>query len=299
MNLSQAAARPRGVTALACLFAFGMLASGVAVVSLLTPGGPLEPIWRLNPHGNEGFVRMGVWAPILLSVVCLACAAAAYGFFTGQRWGYWLGITLLVINLAGDILNSTLGIERRAWIGVPIAALLIWYLLSSRVRSFFSAAASDEAKRAEIMDKILGEIRKLGESGVGRDVKARQAAELIRVARSYHWVGIYEVTPTEINAIGWTGAEAPSFPTFARTQGLNGAAVASCAPVVVQDVTRDARYLTTFGATRAEAIFPVVAPEGGQVVGTIDVESERTDAFTAKDVAFLEGCALALVGLWA
>ncbi len=145
MNLAVAAARPWGVTALAYLFAFGMLASSAAVVSLLTPGGPLEPIWKLNPHGHEGFVRMGVWAPILLGVVCLACAAAAYGFFTGQRWGHRLGIALLVINLAGDILNSTLGIERRAWIGVPIAALLIWYLLTNRIRGFFSAAAHGAA----------------------------------------------------------------------------------------------------------------------------------------------------------
>lgn len=34
------------------------------------------------------------------------------------------------------------------------------------------------------------------------------------------------------------------------------------------------------------------------VVGTIDVESERIDAFTQDDVAFLERCAKKLLPLW-
>ncbi len=83
------------------------------------------------------------------------------------------------------------------------------------------------------------------------------------------------------------------------SRGINGAAVAARAPVVVQDVTRDGRYLTTFGATRAEAIFPVAAPADGRIVGTIDVESDRINAFTSEDEAFLERCCRALVGLWA
>jgi L-methionine (R)-S-oxide reductase len=149
------------------------------------------------------------------------------------------------------------------------------------------------------MADVLEELRRLGGSSLGRPAKARQAADLIRAARSYHWVGLYDVTPTEITAIGWTGSDAPTFPTFPRTQGLNGAAVAARLPVIVQDVTRDERYLTTFGATRAEAVVPVMATEGDQIVGTIDVESDRINAFRAEDEVFLQNCALALAELWA
>jgi len=133
--------RPPGVTALACLFAFGVLASGLSLVSLLNPGGPLEPMWRLNPRGHEAFSRMGVWAPLLLGAVCLACAASAYGFLSGKRWGYRLGITLLLLNLCGDLVNAALGIEPRAVVGVPIVALLLWYLSSRKVKAFFSDTA--------------------------------------------------------------------------------------------------------------------------------------------------------------
>jgi GAF domain-containing protein len=104
------------------------------------------------------------------------------------------------------------------------------------------------------------------------------------------------VTSSEIRAIGWTGATPPAFPAFPRTQGLNGAAVATSRPVIVNDVRKDSRYLTTFGTTRAEAIVPVQA--GNRIVGTIDVESDRTDAFADADEHFLQRCAVALAELW-
>jgi GAF domain-containing protein len=131
-----------------------------------------------------------------------------------------------------------------------------------------------------------------------RAARARQAAEAIRAAGGFHWVGLYDVTPTEITALGWTGTQAPAFPRFPVTRGLNGAAVEAREDVIVQDVTRDPRYLTTFGATRSEAIFVVAAPADGRIVGTIDVESDRPNAFTPEDAAFLRRCAEALATLW-
>jgi putative methionine-R-sulfoxide reductase with GAF domain len=73
--------------------------------------------------------------------------------------------------------------------------------------------------------------------------------------------------------------------------------VASSAPVIVQDVTQDARYLTTLGSTKAEMVVPVRSVDG-RVVGTIDVESEQLGAFTADDRRFLEACAEVILPLW-
>ncbi|MFL5597158.1 MAG: GAF domain-containing protein [Gemmatimonadaceae bacterium] len=126
--------------------------------------------------------------------------------------------------------------------------------------------------------------------------RAKEAAECICVARNFHWVGLYDVTSSEIRAIAWTGPTPPAFPTFARTQGLNGAAVATGRPIIVNDVRTDPRYLTTFGTTLAEAVVPVRS--GTRVAGTIDVESERLNAFSTDDQKFLEQCAVALQPLW-
>jgi hypothetical protein len=88
---------------------------------------------------------MGPWALVLLAGVCLACAAAAIGLFAGRRWGYRLGMTLLLLNLAGDLINGALGIEPRAWVGLPVVALLLWYLRSRKVRSYFGLGREELA----------------------------------------------------------------------------------------------------------------------------------------------------------
>lgn len=131
-----------------------------------------------------------------------------------------------------------------------------------------------------------------------RDVDVwREVAELILRSGDYRWVGLYEVTETEIGAIVWTGTAAPAFPRFPRDQGLNGVAVATTEAVVSQDVANDPRYLTAFANTGSEAIFPVVA-DTGEVIGTIDVESDRPNAFSPGDEQFLRACAIALRPLW-
>ncbi len=67
--------------------------------------------------------------------------------------------------------------------------------------------------------------------------------------------------------------------------------------MVVNDVTVDPRYLTAFASTLSEAIIPVVDPDTGTVVGTLDVESAERDALTDADRQALEACAAALTGL--
>jgi hypothetical protein len=83
---------------------------------------------------------MGPWAPVLLGVVSLACGACAYGFLAGKRWGYRVGVAGLLINLVGDVVNAALGIEPRAVVGVPVVALILWYLASRQVRGYFGVA---------------------------------------------------------------------------------------------------------------------------------------------------------------
>jgi putative methionine-R-sulfoxide reductase with GAF domain len=110
-------------------------------------------------------------------------------------------------------------------------------------------------------------------------------------------VGLYAVTDTEIRALAWTGTTPPAFPRFPRESGLNGAAVKRKAPVICQDVSEASDYLTTFESTGSEAIVPVMS-EAGDVIGTIDVESEQRNAFTADDEQFLGACADALQAFW-
>lgn len=129
--------RPLGVTALSIFFVAATLITIVAAISLTFPNGFLEPIWKLNPHGRIGLGAIGMWAVLLFSVVGTACAIAANGLWRGRWLGYYTAITVLAINLFGDLFNVISGTEPRAAIGVPIVILIIVYLSRPRVRLFF------------------------------------------------------------------------------------------------------------------------------------------------------------------
>jgi hypothetical protein len=57
--------------------------------------------------------------------VLVSCLGAARGLWTGRRWGYWLAVALLVINLGGGLLNATVRADRRALVGLPIAGFML------------------------------------------------------------------------------------------------------------------------------------------------------------------------------
>ncbi len=120
---------PVGIRLLTAFFAAGALISLTATVSLLWPDGPLEPIWRLNPRAHESFMRLGPWALTLMVVVCAACATAAWGLWRRTRWGRRFAAGVLVVNLVGDASNAIFGNEPYSAVGVPVAAVLILYLL--------------------------------------------------------------------------------------------------------------------------------------------------------------------------
>ena len=125
------------ITALISLFVIGTIASFVSIASLSFPGSFLDPIWRLNPHAHERLIRLGSWAIVLMSVVCIACVCAVIGLHLRQLWGYWLAVGMLGANLVGDLTAVVTGREPKAIVGVPIALVVLIYLMRRRVRSLF------------------------------------------------------------------------------------------------------------------------------------------------------------------
>jgi sigma-B regulation protein RsbU (phosphoserine phosphatase) len=69
-------------------------------------------------------------------------------------------------------------------------------------------------------------------------------------------------------------------------EGIVGAAAAGRAPVLVPDVRVDPRYLNALDAVRSELAVPMIAR--GRVVGVLDVQSTRPNAFSERDSAMLQ-----------
>jgi GAF domain-containing protein len=72
-------------------------------------------------------------------------------------------------------------------------------------------------------------------------------------------------------------------------QGICGAAASLGKTVVVDDVTKDTRYLACSLETKSEIVVPVFVR--GQVVGELDIDSHFPGAFGSEDRALIEYCA--------
>src|SRR5580693_3919157 len=73
--------------------------------------------------------------------------------------------------------------------------------------------------------------------------------------------------------------------TLTLQDGLTGAAATLREPVLVGDVRNDPRYLSSIDAVRTELAVPMIA--GQRLVGVIDVQSTRLNAYTEYDRTLL------------
>ena len=84
----------------------------------------------------------------------------------------------------------------------------------------------------------------------------------------------------------WKGPQATEHVRIPIGQGICGAAAATDATEIVDDVNADERYLACFVSTRSEIVVPISYE--GRVVGEIDIDSDVLAAFDAGDRDFLE-----------
>ncbi|HUK86156.1 MAG TPA: GAF domain-containing protein [Terriglobales bacterium] len=107
----------------------------------------------------------------------------------------------------------------------------------------------------------------------------------------YNWVGFYLIDPSDPSFLV-LGPFAGSFTPHGRIpldEGLCGACAASGKTVLVQDVTKDLRYLQGSQDTKSEMVAPVLVQ--GRVAGELDINSYFANTFGPTDRQFVEACA--------
>jgi GAF domain-containing protein len=108
----------------------------------------------------------------------------------------------------------------------------------------------------------------------------------------YNWVGFYMLEPgTEPPVLvleTFVGAMTPHT-RIPLHQGICGAAVSSGKTIVVDDVTKDSRYLACSLETKSEIVVPIFVNK--QVVGELDIDSHFAAAFGTDDEALVQYCA--------
>ena len=102
----------------------------------------------------------------------------------------------------------------------------------------------------------------------------------------YSWVGIYVVKGDNLILGPWKGPSATEHTKIPIGQGVCGAAAASGKTEIVDDVSSDGRYLSCFLSTRSEIVVPI--KKDSKIIGEIDIDSDKLNAFTKEDEMFLE-----------
>ena len=114
----------------------------------------------------------------------------------------------------------------------------------------------------------------------------------------YNWVGFYLVDRNDPGIL-IVGPFAGSFTPNVRIPlniGLCGAAASTGKTVVVEDVSKDPRYLAGSPMVKSEIVAPIFVKN--KLIAELDIESYFTGAFPAGEQNFVEGCAAIVGDYW-
>ena len=117
----------------------------------------------------------------------------------------------------------------------------------------------------------------------------QKVVKLLNQFPTYNWVGIYLVKGNGLHLDAWSGPAPTVHTEIPIGKGICGWAAKSGRTEIVSDVTKDTRYLQCFTNTKAEIVVPI--HHDGKVVGEIDIDGDRVNAFSSMDREFLEAVA--------
>lgn len=123
---------------------------------------------------------------------------------------------------------------------------------------------------------------------------ATLACEIHHADDRFDWTGFYRVTAPGLLKIGpYQGGHGCLVIPFSR--GVCGAAARSGEIQIVADVEAFPGHIACAASTRSEIVLPV-RNAAGAVIGVLDIDSDRPDAFTAADAEGLSAILAATFG---
>ena len=102
----------------------------------------------------------------------------------------------------------------------------------------------------------------------------------------YNWIGIYIVKENDLILGPWKGPQATEHTKIPIGTGICGCAAETGKTEIVNNVRTDDRYLSCFAKTKSEIVVPI--KKDGIIVGEIDIDSDKIEAFSNEDKVFLE-----------
>ncbi len=143
------------------------------------------------------------------------------------------------------------------------------------------------------VEEVHNEVAALvGEAHTADDLMRRICKLLHDRMLKYNWVGFYMLEPgahPPMLVLGcFVGAMTPHT-RIPLNQGICGAAASSGKTIVVDDVSKDPRYLACSLETKSEIVVPIFVR--GEIAGELDIDSHFSAAFGIEDQQLVQYCA--------
>lgn len=146
------------------------------------------------------------------------------------------------------------------------------------------------ATRIEEVHKELGQLAQ--SAPTAQELMQKMVKLLHERMLKYNWVGFYMLEPgasPPVLVLGvFEGAMTPHT-RIPLNQGICGAAASSGHTVIVDDVSKDPRYLACSLETKSEIVVPIFSK--GKVVGELDIDSHFPAAFSEEHKQLVQYCA--------
>jgi L-methionine (R)-S-oxide reductase len=143
-----------------------------------------------------------------------------------------------------------------------------------------------------VHEELLREFQNFAKTAsTAQSLMDRMAQRLHEKMTRYNWVGFYLVDPADPGIL-LVGPFVGSFTPNARIPldtGLCGAAATTGQTVVVQDVSKDPRYLAGSSMVNSEIVVPISVK--GKLAAELDIESYFANTFDRSEQEFVEACA--------
>ena len=130
-------AGPLGVRLLAIFFLAATIMLLLAGAALLWPDTPFEAIWPLNPPHRAELMPYRLLLGPFFFALSAPMALACLGCIGRRRWGWWLGVAIIVANGLGDAAQIVVGRILEGVLGIAVAGAIVLYLTRPSTRAAF------------------------------------------------------------------------------------------------------------------------------------------------------------------
>jgi L-methionine (R)-S-oxide reductase len=143
------------------------------------------------------------------------------------------------------------------------------------------------------IEEVRNEIEELAQAAPNAKELMQGVCKLLHDRMlKYNWVGFYMLEagaqPPMLGLGAFMGAMTPHT-RIPLNQGICGAAASSGKTIVVDDVSKDPRYLACSLETKSEIVVPIFVK--GHVAGELDIDSHFPAAFGPEDQQLVQYCA--------